>query len=125
MTVDVEKIAAAVVDSGFRVHEALGAGLLESAYENCLAYEIEERGIPVARQVPLPVVYRGVRLEVGYRLDMVVGSCVLIEIKAIENFLPIHHAQLLTYLRLSNCRVGFLMNFNVRLFKMGVKRVVL
>ena len=122
---DTEKIAAGVIDAAFQVHEALGPGLLESAYEHCLAYELQQRGITVQRQVPLPVVYREVRIEAGYRIDLIAGGCVLIEIKAIEAFLPIHHAQLMTYLRLSGCRVGFLMNFNVRLFKSGVKRVVL
>lgn len=122
---DAEKIAAALVDAGFCVHETLGAGLLESAYEKCLAYELQHRGLLVQRQVQMPVVYRDVRLEVGYRIDLVVGSCVLVEVKAVEHLLPIHLAQLLTYLRLSNCRIGFLMNFNVRLFKTGLKRVVL
>ena len=122
---DTERIAASVIDAGFRVHETLGPGLLESAYEHCLAYELQQRAIPVQRQAALPVVYRDIKIEAGYRIDLIVGAAVLVEIKAIEAFLPIHHAQLMTYLRLSGIRIGFLMNFNVRLFKSGVKRVVL
>src|SRR5215468_9818010 len=103
-SIDVEKIAASVIDAGFQVHQALGPGLLESAYEHCLAYELQQRGIQVQRQVALPVVYRDVQIEAGYRIDLIAGGKVLVEIKAIEALLPIHHAQLLTYLRLSGCR---------------------
>ena len=120
-----EKIATSVIDAGFQVHAALGPGLLESAYEHCLAYELQQRSISVQRQLSLPVLYRGIQIEAGYRIDLLAGDAVVVEIKAIEAYLPIHLAQLMTYLRLSGCRVGFLMNFNVRLFKSGVKRVVL
>jgi GxxExxY protein len=122
---EVERVATHVVDAGFKVHEALQAGLLESAYEHCLAYELSERGLAVQRQVPMPIRYKNIELDAGYRIDLFVASCVIVEVKAIEAFLPIHQAQLLTYLRLSGCRLGFLMNFNVTSYKSGLRRVVL
>ncbi len=111
--------------SGLKVHRALGPGLLESAYEHCLSHELRVRGLAVARQVCLPIVYDGEKLDAGYRLDLVVEHLVIIEVKAVEALTPIHHAQLLTYLKLSGCQIGFLMNFHVTLFKHGLKRVVL
>jgi GxxExxY protein len=108
-----------------KVHKALGPGLLESAYEHCLAYELGSRGIPVLRQIALPIVYEGVRVNAGYRLDMVIGDSIIIEVKAIDQLTRLHEAQLLTYLRLSGLRLGFLMNFNVELFKTGLRRLVL
>lgn len=122
---ELEAVARKIVDSGFKVHAALGPGLLESAYEHCLAYELESRGCVIARQIALPVVYEGVKLDAGYRLDLLVAGAVVIEIKSVEALAPIHQAQLLTYLKLSGCRLGFLMNFNVPLFKQGIKRMVL
>ncbi|HZC17293.1 MAG TPA: GxxExxY protein, partial [Caulobacteraceae bacterium] len=113
------------VDAGLKVHKALGPGLLESAYEHCLAYELVTRGISLRRQVALPVVYEGVRLDAGYRLDIVVEDLIVIEIKAVEAPSRLHEAQVLTYLKLSGHRLGFLMNFNVELFKNGVRRLVL
>jgi GxxExxY protein len=124
-TAQVENIARVVVDAGLKVHKALGPGLLESAYEHCLAYELTSRGIPLRRQVALPIVYEGARVDAGYRLDMVVGDSIIIEIKAIDQLTRLHEAQLLTYLRLSGPRLGFLMNFNVELFRNGLKRLVL
>ena len=120
-----EDVAAHIVDAGLRVHEALGPGLLESAYEHCLAHELTQRGKAVQRQVPMPIFYNGTQLDAGYRIDLLVENCVVVEIKALDAILPIHHAQILTYLRLSGCRLGFLMNFNVPLYKSGLRRVVL
>ncbi len=116
-----EQIIAAAIE----VHRALGPGLLESAYEPCLVYELVQRGRQVEQQKPLPVVYKGVHLEVGYRLDLLVDGLVIVELKAVEQLLPIHEAQLLSYLKLSGCRVGLLINFNVRLLKNGIRRFVL
>jgi GxxExxY protein len=120
----VEALAASVVDAGLKVHRALGPGLLESAYEHCVAHELSRRGLSVARQVGLPLSYEGLTLDVGYRLDLVVENAIILEIKAVESLEAIHTAQLLTYLKLSGLRLGFLMNFNVSLFKSGLKRVV-
>lgn len=107
------------------VHRQLGPGLLESAYEECLCYELKEAGLRLARQVPLPVVYKAVRLDCGYRMDIVVENDLVIELKAVERVLPIHEAQMLTYLRLSGHKLGLLMNFNTALLKDGLKRFVL
>jgi GxxExxY protein len=106
------------------VHRALGPGLLESAYEACLAHELSLRGLAVRRQVPLPIVYEGLTLEAGYRLDLLVGDLVIVEIKAVEGLLRLHEAQLITYLKLSGLSLGLLINFNVGLFRDGVRRLV-
>jgi GxxExxY protein len=124
VTPEVDRIASEIVDAGFQVHKALGPGLLESAYEECVAHELLERGLSVRRQVAMPIAYRGVKLEAGYRIDLLINDCVVVEVKAIEALLPIHQAQV-TYLRLSGCRLGFLMNFNVQMFKSGVRRIVI
>jgi GxxExxY protein len=113
-----------VVDAAMRVHTALGPGLLESAYECALAYEVRKRGFEVATQVGLPLLYDGVRLEVGYRLDMVVDNCVVVEIKAVDALADIHRAQLLSYLKLGGFKVGLLLNFNVVRMKEGIIRLV-
>jgi GxxExxY protein len=107
------------------VHRALGPGSLESAYKECLCQELTLRAIPFERQVPLPLEYRGIRLECGYRLDTLVAGYVVVEIKSIEAIAPIHEAQLLTYLRLGGWNVGLLMNFNVVVLKDGIRRKVL
>jgi GxxExxY protein len=107
-----------------KVHSLLGPGLLESAYQACLAHELRTRGIEVATEVPLPVVYEGQKLEVGYRIDIVVEGKVVVEVKSVEAIHPIHEAQLLSYVRLSGIRVGLLMNFNVLHLKHGIKRMV-
>ena len=120
-----ERVGRAVVDSAFRVHAELGPGLLESAYEHCLAYELSARQVPFRRQVAMPVRYADSMIDAGYRIDLLVAGMVIVEIKAVDLLLPIHQAQLLTYLRLSGCRLGFLMNFNVKLFRDGARRVVL
>jgi GxxExxY protein len=122
---NIESVGREIIDCGLRVHQTLGPGLLESAYETCLAYEFARRGLNVRRQVALPIVYDGVTLDAGYRIDILVESAVIVEIKAIDLLQPIHHAQLLTYLKLSGLRLGYLMNFNVALFKQGIKRIVL
>ena len=113
-----------IVDSGLQVHRALGPGLLESAYEHCLFHELTSRGHRVRRQVVMPIEYQGATLDAGYRLDLLVEEAVIIEIKAIDTLTPVHMAQMITYLRLSGCPIGFLMNFNVVLFKQGLRRVV-
>ena len=112
------------IGAAIAVHRALGPGLLESAYEACLAYELTERGRAVERQKSLPVVYRGVRVDCGYRIDLFVDDSVVVELKAVERLEPIHEAQLLSYLKLSGCRVGLLINFNVRMLKDGLKRMI-
>jgi GxxExxY protein len=117
-------IAREIVDAAFAVHSALGPGLLESVYAPCLAYELETRHLLVQRQVMLPVFYRDLRLDAGFRMDMVVGDLVVLEIKATERLLPIHEAQLLTYLKLSGHRLGLLINFNVTLIKHGIRRLI-
>jgi GxxExxY protein len=122
---EADRLARIVIDAGLKVHRALGPGLLESAYEHCLAYELIERGIPVRRQVALPVVYEGTRIDAGYRLDIVVGDSIIVEVKAVDQMTRLYEAQLLTYLRLSGLRLGLLINFNVELFKNGLKRMVL
>ncbi len=124
MSPETEAVAAQVVDAAFRVHQTLGPGLLESVYEHCLAHELSLRGVSVERQAVVPITYAGTRLDAGFRLDLLVASCVIVEIKAVETVLPIHEAQLMTYLRLSGHRVGFLVNFNVRLFRSGIRRMV-
>lgn len=118
------EISRIILDAAFRVHTALGPGLLESAYEACLAYELREAGLAVRTQVPLPVIYRDVKLDVGYRLDLLVEELVVVEIKAVESLAPIHHAQLLSYLKLSGKKLGLLVNFHVMHLKQGIKRVV-
>ena len=114
-----------IIGLAITVHRHLGPGLLESAYEECLCLELRDAGIGHHRQVPLPVVYKGVRLECGYRMDIVVENELVIEVKAVEQLLPIHDAQMLTYLRLSGIRVGLLMNFNNVILKNGLRRFVL
>jgi GxxExxY protein len=113
-----------IVGAAIEVHRQLGPGLLESAYETCLSRELLLRGIPLQRQVPLPVVYRGVRLNCGYRLDIVVNRSIIVEVKALKKVLPIHRAQVLTYLRLTGYRLGLLINFNVELLRSGIYRII-
>jgi GxxExxY protein len=117
-------ISEAVIGAAIDVHKALGPGLLESAYEACLAYELRQRGLKVEQQKELPLKYRDVQLDCGYRLDLLVQECVIVEVKAIEALLPLHQAQLMSYLRLTNCHLGLIINFNVTQLTRGVKRVV-
>jgi GxxExxY protein len=107
------------------MHRTLGPGLLESAYEVCLAHELEKRELSVLRQVPMPVVYDSVKLDAGYRIDLIVNRDVIVEVKSVEGLAPVHDAQVLTYLRLSGRRLGLLINFNVALLKQGIKRMIL
>ena len=113
-----------VIGAAIEVHRVLGPGLLESAYEKCLCHELAERRLVFERQVPVPVSYKGIAIECGYRADLVVERALLVELKAVEKILPIHHAQVLTYLRLSGIRTGLLMNFNTKVLKDGIKRFV-
>lgn len=117
-------VSGQVIDAAIRVHSTLGPGLLESAYEGCLAFELTSRGIQVQRQLALPVMYRDHRIDVGYRLDLLVADLVIVEVKAVERIAPIHEAQLLTYLKLADKRVGLLLNFHVLRMKSGIKRMV-
>lgn len=119
-----EVMAQVVVDSIVKVHRALGPGLLESAYQACLAHELRKRGIAVETEVPQPVEYDGVRIDAGYRLDMLVEQEIIMENKSVQALAPIHEAQLLTYLKLSGRRLGFLINWNVPLVKDGITRMV-
>ena len=121
---ETERVGKAVLDAAYRVHTALGPGLLESVYEACHAFEIRESGLLVETQVAVPVIYKTVRLEDGSRLDLLVEKCVIVEIKAVETMNPIYEAQLLTYLRLTGVRLGFLINFSVPHLKDGIKRLV-
>ena len=114
-----------VVDAAYKLHTKLGPGLLESAYEACLAYELTKRGYQVERQKPQPVIYDGLEIEVGYRLDVLVHGEVIVELKSVEQVLPIHHAQLMTYLKLSGKTLGLLINFNVPVIKQGIRRVAM
>ena len=113
-----------VFDCALKVHQSLGPGLLESAYEECLFYELRKIGLNVENQKPLPLIYEEVKLDVGYRIDIIVENKLIIEIKSVEALNDVHFAQLLTYLKLTNCKLGLLINFNVSLIKNGVKRVV-
>jgi GxxExxY protein len=121
----VNQLTGAIIGSAIEVHRGLGPGLLESAYEECLCRELSLRNVPFERQRPLPVEYKGVRLDCGYRLDLLVADTVVVEIKAVADVLPIHEAQLLTYLKLGGWKVGLLINFNVPVLKRGIRRRVL
>lgn len=122
---NIEEIFKKVLDCSFQVHTALGPGLLESAYEECLFYEMTQIGLNVEKQKALPLVYKEVKLDAGYRIDLIVENNIIIEIKAVDSLSDIHLAQILTYLKLSNCKLGLLVNFNVRHLKDGIKRVIL
>jgi GxxExxY protein len=121
----VEKIGKAILDAAFEVHTALGPGLLESVYETTTAYEVRKSGLVVATQVSLPIIYDGQQLESGFRLDMLVEKCVIVELKSVETMNPVYEAQIMTYLRLSGVRLGFLINFNVKRLKDEIKRFVI
>jgi len=121
---NIEAIGKQIVDSAFTVHRELGPGLLESAYEQCLAFELNRRDLQVERQKLLPLIYQGMKMEAGYRLDLLVESKVIVEVKSVERLEPIHEAQLLSYLKLSGLNLGFLINFNTRLIKDGLRRLV-
>ena len=119
------EIAKIVFESGLQIHKTLGPGLLESAYEECLYFDLVNAGLKVEKQKSLPLIYKEIKLDAGYRVDFLIENKVIIEIKSIDALHPIHTAQVLTYLRLSSCKLALLINFNVLLFKDGVKRLVL
>ena len=119
-----ERIGKNVVEAALKVHSVLGPGLLENAYQACLAHELVQSGLEIEHEVGLPVYYQGNTLDVGYRIDLWISRKVIIEIKAVERLMPIHKAQLLSYLKLSKCKLGFLLNFNVVHMRDGIKRVV-
>jgi len=121
---DINEVSGQVVDAAMKVHSALGPGLLESAYEACLLHELRKRGRKALSQVALPVVYDGVEIDIGYRIDLLVEDVVIVELKAIERLLPIHEAQLLSYLKLGCYKLGLIINFNVLHLKDGIKRMV-
>jgi len=118
---DISKI---IFDAGLRVHRNLGAGLLESAYEECLNYELQKTGLFIERQKPMPLIYEEIKLDVGYRLDFLIERKVVIEIKSVEALNEVHLAQIITYLKLSDCKLGLLINFNTNLFKSGYRRIL-
>jgi GxxExxY protein len=118
------ELSGMIIGCAMRVHSALGSGLLESAYERCLCYELANEGLSVQQQVPLPLVYKGVELDCAYRLDLIVENKVIVEIKSVESLKPIYSAQLLTYLKLADCKLGLILNFNVIHLKEGIKRIV-
>jgi GxxExxY protein len=122
--VDREVVARELVDSALKVHSVLGPGLLESAYEACLAYELAERGIAATRQMLLPIRYGQVEIDAGYRLDLLVDDQIVVELKTVSSLLPVHEAQLLSYLRLGNFHLGFLLNFNVGRMREGIRRML-
>ncbi len=123
--VDIEAIAADVVDCAIKVHKALGPGLLESAYQHCHVYELRKRGWDVETEVKLPLIYEDQKIDVGYKIDVFINRLVIVENKTVESILPVHEAQLLTYMKLTECQIGFLLNWYVPLMKHDVKRFVL
>jgi len=122
--VGINAITEAIIGAAMKVHSALGPGLLESAYEACLAHELRKAGFDVRSQVELPVIYDGVRVDLGYRIDLLVNDAVIVELKCVEKIAPIHEAQILSYLKLSKKRVGLIINFHVRHLKDGIKRFI-
>ena len=121
---DIEEIAADVVDCAIKVHKVLGPGLLESTYQYCHPYELRKRGWDAKTEVKLPILYEDQKIDAGYRIDTLINGLVIVENKAVESFHPVHQAQLMTYLKLSGCKLGFLLNWNVKLMKDGIRRVV-
>jgi len=124
LLMDIEDIASKIVAAAIKVHTVLGPGLLESAYQRCLQYELQKDGLKVECEVALPVVYEKIKIDAGYRIDMVVEGSVIIENKTVDKMLPIHEAQLLAYLKMRTCKLGFLLNWNVPRMKDGIKRMV-
>ena len=122
----INDLTGVIIGAAIEVHRCLGPGLLESAYETCLAYELQAKGLHVERQKPLPITYKDVHLDHGYRIDLLIEDEVVVEIKAVDALMPIHQAQVLSYLRFSGCKIGLLLNFNVTLLKKdGIRRLVL
>ncbi len=121
---DLNELSEIIIGKAIEVHRELGPGLLESAYESCLAFELLQEGFNIDRQKPLPVIYKGTIIDCGYRLDMVIEDAIIIEFKSVERVMPVHKSQILSYLRLSGLSLGLLINFNVELLKQGIHRVV-
>lgn len=122
---DENTLSKQIIGAAIEVHRQLGPGLLESAYEECLAYELSLRQVPFERQKPVPVVYKQVHLDCGFRLDLLVGSLVVVELKAVDALTSVHEAQVLTYLKLTGCKLGLLLNFNVPVMRDGIKRLAM
>jgi len=120
-----EELTGSILGCAYKVHGKLGPGLLESAYEGCLSYELDKLGLKVIRQKPMPLVYDNNKLDLGYRIDLLINDKVIIEVKSVDIIIPVHLAELMTYLKLSGCRVGLLINFNVESLKDGIKRIIL
>lgn len=125
MTLLHQELTSSILHCAYKVHSTLGPGLLESAYEECLHYELDKFGLTVIKQKPMPLVYDEKKLDLGYRIDLLIEGKVIIEIKSVDALNPVHLAQLMTYLKLSKCRIGFLINFNVLSLKDGIKRVII
>lgn len=121
---EVNEITRTIIGCAIEVHKQLGLGLLESAYEECLAFELEQKGIHFERQKALPIQYKSIQLEYGYRIDLLVENCVVVELKSVEALNPIHDAQILTYMKFSEKKIGLLINFNVLILKDGLKRLI-
>lgn len=122
---ELNQLTELILKCAYQVHSALGPGLLESAYEECLFYELQQAGLSVEKQKVLPLIYKEIKLDAGYRIDLLVEKQVVIENKSVETFTDVHIAQVLTYLKLSGCKVGLLLNFNVASLKLGIKRIIL
>lgn len=120
-----QELTGLILKCAYKVHTALGPGLLESAYEECLFYELDKKGLDVIKQKPMPLVYEDKKLDLGYRIDLMVDNKIILEIKSVDALNPVHLAQLMTYLKLSGCRIGFLINFNVQSLKEGIKRIII
>jgi GxxExxY protein len=125
MTLLHQELTSSILSCAYKVHSALGPGLLESAYEECLHYELGKAGLFVIKQKPMPLIYEEKKLDIGYRIDLFVENKIIIEIKSVDALNPVHLAQIMTYLKLSKCRIGFLINFNVQSLKDGIKRVII
>ena len=124
-TMEFDRLSREIIGSAIEVHKALGPGLLESTYEECLTYELRNKGLMVVKQKPVPVIYKNIYLECGYRLDILVNNEIIVEIKSVDALIPVHEAQILTYMKLSNINIGLLINFNVTILKNGLKRYVM
>ena len=125
MTLLHQELTSSILNCAYKVHSALGPGLLESAYEECLFYELDKIGVSAIKQKPMPLVYDNKKLDIGYRIDLFIEEKVIVEIKSVDVLNPVHTAQLMTYLKLSKCRVGFIINFNVQSLKDGIKRIII
>jgi GxxExxY protein len=121
---DIEQVATHIVDAAIKIHAALGPGLLESAYQRCMVHELKRRGLTTEREVCLPIRYDGIRIDAGYRSDLRVQGCIIVEHKTVDQLLPIHEAQLLTYLKLSGCPLGFLLNWKLPRMRDGIRRMI-